>query len=221
MDQVQYWANGKKMKNQTFFLNEISRDRFFRPIRNRFDIVILLLESIRIIINNITISESKSKGKMVFYIDKMSRLFFFSEKKYFSVNFPFFIDNNLSGNIVYDKNNKHIDSEIISKIMELFLGKNILDANSLTAFFDLLEDIYEEKDIWNIIVELLTFEEGYIRFDDDVKHSSELHPQYHIDLYYRESNKIKFCLKNIMAENDFFDLLNSKSACYFLVNNNN
>jgi hypothetical protein len=185
-------------------------------MRNRFDIVILLLESIRIIINSINISESKSRGKMVFYIDKMSRLFFFSEKKYFSVNFPFFVDNNQDGNIVYDKNDKHIDSEIVSKIMELFLGKNILCSNSLTNFFDLLEDIYEEKDIWNIIVELLTFEEGYIRFDNDNAHIGEFHPQYHVDVCYRESNKIKLGLRNTIAESDFFDLLDSRSSCYFL-----
>jgi hypothetical protein len=219
MDQVQYWKNGKEMKTQTFLLSKISRDRFFSPIRNRLDIVILLLESIRIIINNITISENKSKGKMVFQIDKMSRLFFFSERKYFSVNFPFFIDNNPGGNIVYDKNHNHIDSRVISKIMELFLGKNILSSNSLTVFFDLLEDIYEEKDIWNIIIELLTFEEGYIRFDNDNDHISEFHPQYHIDVCYKESNKIKMGLKNAIAESDFFDLLDSKSSCYFLNKN--
>jgi hypothetical protein len=204
------------MKNQAFFLNEISRDRFFRPIRNRFDIVVLLLESIRIIINNINISENKSKGKMIFNIEKMSRLFFFSDKKYFSINFPFFIDNSLRGNVVYDKNNTHIDSRIISEIMELFLGKNISSSNNLTAFFDSLEEIYEEKNIWNIIIELLTFEEGYIRFDEDIEHIGELHPQYHIDVYYRESNKIKLGLRNILAESEFLNLLDSKSCCYFL-----
>ncbi|MDR1181823.1 MAG: hypothetical protein LBL13_07575 [Bacteroidales bacterium] len=153
---------------------------------------------------------------MVLHIDKMKRLFFFSEKKFFSINFPFFISNSLNGNMVYDNFDKNIDSRIISTIMELFSGKNILASNNLITFLDMLEDIYEETDIWNIIIELLTFEEGYIRFDNDVEHTSELHPQYHIDVYYKESNKMKFGLQNMIVEDDFFDLLDSKSSCYFL-----
>jgi hypothetical protein len=204
------------MKTMTFYLNEISLSRFFKPLRNRVDIIMLLLESIRIIINNINTATEKPKGKMVLHIDKMKRLFFFSEKKFFSINFPFFISNSLNGNMVYDNFDKNIDSRIISTIMELFSGKNILASNNLITFLDMLEDIYEETDIWNIIIELLTFEEGYIRFDNDVEHTSELHPQYHIDVYYKESNKMKFGLQNMIVEDDFFDLLDSKSSCYFL-----
>jgi hypothetical protein len=176
----------------------------------------LLLESIRIIINNLNATTKKTKGKMVLHIDKMKRLFFFSERKYFSINFPFFINNSLDGNIIYDNYNKIIDSRIISKIIELFSEKNILTSNNLVVFFDMLEDIYEEKNIWNIIIELLTFEEGYIRFDNDAEHISELHPQYHIDMYYKESNKMKLGLKKIISEDEFLDLLDSKASCYFL-----
>jgi hypothetical protein len=208
------------MKTMTFFLNKISRDRFFKPIRDREDVIILLLESIRIIINNINTS-GKKFGKMVLHIDKMKRLFFFSEQKYFSINFPFFISTSSNGTIVYDRYNKNIDSRIISKIMELFSEKTILTSSSLTSFFDMLEDIYEEKDIWSIFVELLTFEEGYVRFDYDVEHINELHPQHHIDVYYKESNKMKFGLKKMVSENDFIDLLDSKTSCYFLNKGNN
>jgi hypothetical protein len=153
---------------------------------------------------------------MTLHIDKMKRLFFFSKEKFFSINFPFFINNGPDGNIVYDSYDKNIDSRIISKIMGLFSEKNILASNNLSVFFDMLEDIYEEKDVWNIIIELLTFEEGYIRFDDDIEHMGELHPQYHIDIYYKDNNKIKFGLKKIISENDFLGLLDSKSDCYFL-----
>lgn len=203
------------MKTMTFLLNEISLNRFFRPLRSRVDIIILLLESIRIIINNINTTK-KDVGKMTLHIDKMKRLFFFSKEKFFSINFPFFINNGPDGNIVYDSYDKNIDSRIISKIMGLFSEKNILASNNLSVFFDMLEDIYEEKDVWNIIIELLTFEEGYIRFDDDIEHMGELHPQYHIDIYYKDNNKIKFGLKKIISENDFLGLLDSKSDCYFL-----
>jgi hypothetical protein len=65
MDKIQLWANEKSMKKMSFLLNEISLNRFFKPLRNRMDIIILLLESIRIIINNINASTDKVVGEMV------------------------------------------------------------------------------------------------------------------------------------------------------------
>jgi hypothetical protein len=209
------------MKEATYYLSDISKCRFFKPIRNRIDIIVLLLESIRIIINNINVPEIKSYGKMILHIDKTSRLFYISEKKYFSINFPFLVNNNADENIVYDRYSKNIDSRIISKIMELFLSRNILEANNLVSFFDLFEDVYDEKDIWNIIIELLTFEEGYIRLDDDVDHANQIHPQYHLDIYHKESNKFKLGLNNMISDKQFFDLLESSPCCYFINMDNN
>jgi hypothetical protein len=209
------------MKQETFFLNEISGNKFFKPLRNRIDVIIILLEAIRIIINDISISEENAKGRMVLHVDKMSRLFFFSTSKYFSINFPFFINNNVVKNIIYDKYGKVLDNKTLSQLMELFLNKNIIEVNNLVSFFDLLEDIYEEKNIWSIVIDLLTFEEGYIRFDDDSEHISELHPRYHIDIYYKESNKIKLGLENLISSDRFLDLIDNRSKCYFLNKINN
>jgi hypothetical protein len=194
------------MKEIIFYLNSISQDRLFKPIRERKDIISVLLESMRLMICGIKIPHEKSCGKIVLHIGETSRLIYISKEKYYSINFPFFIDYS-DGCFIYNKNGVEIDSRIISKITELIFERNVFNSKSFSSFFDAFEDIYEEKDIWDCFFNLLTFEEGYIRFDNDIQHIELNHPQYHIDLFYEEHNKIKFGLNNNINDISFYKLL--------------
>jgi hypothetical protein len=202
------------MKEMVFYLTPVSKSKFFKPIRERKDVITILLESLRLIIYNNSIKHEKSCGKIILYIEKTSRLVYISENKCFSINFPFFIDNS-DNFLIYDRNGVEIDSRIISKIMELISDNNIFNAKSFSSFFDAMETIYEEENIWKCFFNLLTFEEGYIRFDNDTNHIETNHPQYHIDLFYEENNKIKFGLYNIFSDILFYKLVINDNF-YFL-----
>lgn len=207
------------MKEKIFYLNSVSKNKLFKPIRERKDIITVLLESIRLIMYGINVPPEKSCGKIVLHIGKTSRFIYISEGKYFSINFPFFIDYP-DGCFIYNKNGVEIDSKIISKIIELISDKNIFNTKSFSSFFDAFEDIYEEKDVWDCFFNLLTFEEGYTRFDNDTRHIELNHPQYHIDLFYEEHNKIKFGLNSNINDISFYRLLVNDDF-YFLNKINN
>jgi hypothetical protein len=219
VDKIQFRENEKIMKEMVFYLSTVSKNKFFRPIRERKDLITILLETIRLIIYDIQIPPEKSCGKIILYTDKTSRLVYISDIKYFSINFPFFIDNS-DGCHIYDKNDVVIDSRIISKIMELISVKNTFNSKSFSSFFDAMETIYDEKYIWECFFNLLTFEEGYIRFDNDEDHIAVTHPQHHMDLFYEENNKIKFGLYNKIDSVSFHNLLINNDF-YFLNKSDN
>lgn len=202
------------MKEMIIYLNTVSRNKLFRPIRERKDLITILLETVRLIIYNIQIPLEKSCGKIILYTEKTSRLVYISDIKYFSINFPFFI-NNSDGCLIYDRNGVEIDSRIISKMMELISNNNIFSSKNFSSFFDAMETIYDEKNIWECFFNLLTFEEGYIRFDNDIDHVATNHPQHHIDLFYEENNKIKFGLYDKIDSSSFHNLLINNDF-YFL-----
>lgn len=206
------------MKEQIYYLNYVLVNKLFKPIREKKDIIVVLLESIRLMINGNTSPPKNSNGKLVLYVGKASRLIFFSEKKFFSINFPFFIDNFndcLIYDISYDKKRLVIDGEIVSQMMEIILEKNIFDSQSISSFYEALDNICVQKQVWECLFKLLTFEDGYIRFDNDTKNVTANHPQYHIDLFYDEHNKIKFGFHNNI-NNNIFSKLVVNDDFYFL-----
>jgi hypothetical protein len=204
------------MKEIVFYLNIVSKNKLFKPIRERKDIITILLESIRLMICNNQIPAKKACGKIILHIEKINRIVYFTEKKYFSINFPFFIDNS-DNYIIYDRNGLEIDSRVISILIELISEDNIFNSDNFSSFFDAMEIIYDEKKIWECFFHLLTFEEGYVRFDNDIEHIAESHPQHHIDLFYKENNKIKFGLSNEIDPTTFHNILNNNDF-YFLNN---
>lgn len=205
------------MKNIIYYLNPVLKNKFFKPIRNRKDIISILLESMRHILSGYKVPQEKSCGQMQLYCGKTSRLIYISDNKYFSINFPFFIDNSKDC-FIYGKNRFEIDNKVISEISKINMEINFNNTNSFSSFFDIIVDIVDDEKIWYVFFELLTFEEGYIRFDNDMEHTSLTHPQYHIDLFYNDHNKIKFGLVNNFDDVSFLDLIISNDI-YFLDKN--
>lgn len=86
------------------------------------------------------------KGKMILSVDKMSRLFFFSETKYFSINFPFFINDSGDKIIFYSNNISDIDSAITSDVLSLISNDASLMSDSIFEFIDPISEIAVYKD---------------------------------------------------------------------------
>ncbi|MCI5144887.1 MAG: hypothetical protein D3923_05010, partial [Candidatus Electrothrix sp. AR3] len=79
------------MKEYKFNLNGNYIERFFSPVRDKVGIIQILIECIKYMILNPSVIEDNVKGKIILRVEKMSRLFFFTEDKFFSINFPFFV----------------------------------------------------------------------------------------------------------------------------------
>ena len=82
------------MKKYEFSINKSYLEVFFphKRVKTKVDVLIILMETIKYMKLNPVVTNEDCVGKIVLYIDKMSRLFFFTENKYYSIVFPFFVD---------------------------------------------------------------------------------------------------------------------------------
>lgn len=209
------------MKSIQFNLDERQVNLLFSPIREKTDVIKLLMESIKIMLVKNEMKENLIKGKILLHVSKMSRLFYFSDNKYFSINFPFFI-NNEDVLFFYSNNVKNIESRITSDVLGILSSeKNLTDSNSMYDLLELASEIDGDEDyrntFWSFLKELFLFEDGYIRYDYDEKHRNGLnHPLNHLDIFYSSSSTFKIGLINRISEDFLFDLLDLQTVCHFL-----
>jgi len=80
------------MKRYEFNIHKGLIEKFFpkKRIKTKAQIIEVLMGSIQLILQNNKVSKEKIAGKIILIVDKMSRLFFISENKYYSIAFPFF-----------------------------------------------------------------------------------------------------------------------------------
>lgn len=208
-----------EIRIEEFFLKKV-----IRAIRRKEDIIILLLETIKIFLmeDSIQIAKGKGKEKIILKIDKMSRLIFQIENKYFSFNFPFNIEvDKVKSKIrVYDSElGIDIDDKMVSFLISIFNQKITTNRS--------LEDIYYEAvygddnlnidDIWNLVERMSMFECGYLRYDYDVEYQNgHIHPINHLDVNYSVGSTFKLGCKDIITIEDFIDILDLKTNCHYL-----
>lgn len=203
------------MKVYEFNISEVYINKFFKPIRSKAEVIEVLMESIRYMILNPTVNED-IRGKIILKIDKMNRLFFFTNEKYFSIVFPFFATKEDENYLFSFKNKIVIDSRLISEVISIIKCDDFKAHCSL----DFVEPIcdYEECDenFWVFLRELLLMEDGYIRYDYDEEHENgKLHPLNHYDLFYSSNATFKIGLNSKLKEDEFVDLLNVNSDCKY------
>ena len=76
------------MKKLEIKMGEYFYEKVIKPVRTKQEIILLLLETLKLI-NNMEQDITQEKGKIVIYVDKMSRVFYQTENKAFSIYFPF------------------------------------------------------------------------------------------------------------------------------------
>ena len=201
----------------------------FNSIRNKKDIILLLLETIKQLLlnskditefNDFEVIKIKDVLKIVIYIDKMKRIFYCTENKVQSRCFPFNVI--FKGDIVefYYKNDK-IDYTKISILNSVFEKSSMI--NSLNLVDILLEDdgyknacSNEQIILEELVLFLSIFEDGYLRFDfcDEKNFDIKLHPLHHIDFYYTNSNTFKLGLENEMSMKKNIEIIDIKQKCF-------
>ena len=218
------------MKTYNYKISQATTVIFFpsQRIKTKKHILKILLETVRVMLvenSDENLKEQNSYFKVV--IDKMSRIFYFSDKKYYSIYFPFtyIIDN--GKNVISFKNQIEINSQIISNIIE------ILNDTRFESFYSLdfiepineLESYYEDK-LWFLIRELIMLEDGYVRFDNDIDNFNKAkqegkehtHPENHLDIFYSNGNIFKIGLERIIKTLEFEDYFNVATDCKYLKN---
>lgn len=206
---------------------EIQIEKFFlkkvvKAIRRKEDIIILLLETIKIFLMKDFIEVTEAKGKIILKVDKMSRLIFQIENKYFSFNFPFNIevDESSSDIRVYDSIlGIDIDDKLISVLISIFNQKIITDRCLDDIYYELVcgDNTLNINDIWILVERLSMFECGYLRYDYDVENQDgHIHPINHLDINYSVGSTFKLGFKDIITIDDFIDILDLKTNCHYL-----
>ncbi|MFK5976708.1 MAG: hypothetical protein QM493_09390 [Sulfurovum sp.] len=205
------------MKDYTFNINQIFKNKVSLAIRRKEDIIILLMESIRYMLLNPSIKE-ESTSTMILKIDKMKRLFFFEKTKYFSIIFPFSIKTEGDNLLFYSKYISNIDAKICIDILSLLSCNKSEESTCVTDILEPLTDMNDYHEyIGTLIKELLFMEDGYIRYDYDKEHENgNLHPLNHYDIFYSSHATFKIGLNQKLDESEFIDLLNIKSDCKYL-----
>lgn len=214
------------MKKYQFELPKSISEIFFPKLRmkDKAQMLLILLEATR---HMLFASKSlkDEKEKIVLQVDKMSRLFFFKENKYYSIVFPFNVYENETKLRFTFNDEYEIDSQLISNVISIITS----DSFDFKCSLDFAEPIYEiendfDDNFWTILRELLLIEVGYIRYDkDEIGHKKakdegeeHRHPLNHYDIFYSNKASFKLGLTNEISDEDFIDLLNTKTDCKYL-----
>ncbi|ELC8460391.1 hypothetical protein QYB77_002574 [Clostridium perfringens] len=206
-----------EMQIEKFFLKKV-----VKAIRRKEDIIILLLETIKIFLMKDFIEVTEAKGKIILKVDKMSRLIFQIENKYFSFNFPFNIevDKSVSNIRIYDSIlGIDIDDKLISILISIFNEKIITDRCLDDIYYELVfgDNTLNINDIRILVERLSMFECGYLRYDYDVeRQDGHIHPINHLDINYSVGSTFKLGFPDIITIDDFIDILDLKTNCHYL-----
>lgn len=206
------------MKQYKFDFDENQADWIFAPIRRKEEIISLLMKTIKIMLVGGSVSKVSAKGHIILTVAKMSRLFYFSENKYFSINFPFTVKKNTDGFLFSSKYVPVIDSKITSDVISVLNTSEALKAECIYEFLEsIAETVESSPDFWAFFRELLLFEDGYIRYDfDPANANGSKHPPNHFDIFYTNEVTFKIGLKKKISEKTLMDLLDLRTDCHYL-----
>ncbi|WP_151899100.1 hypothetical protein [Campylobacter sputorum] len=152
-------------------------------------------------------------------MNKKKRIYFFKNdnSKYYSICFPFSIYEEENSNYKIKFKEFDIDTEITSYILRILKSKEIINYKTFGEIETSDEFMDIDSDIWYILKELIILEDGYIRYDYDLKNADgNIHPINHYDIFYTNINQIKIGLSNNIDKNYFLDTLDISKACKFL-----
>lgn len=222
------------MKRYEYIINKQLYDLARQAIRDKRDILQLLSYTVKSIIEQEIEKESghsirpDEDRKLIVYIDKMNRLFYCIEDKYFSFQNPYSFTVDEEGKLEINyKGILEINSYISSIMISIFKDKDIF-CGSIDEVYDRIDSViinnYESNDddkdkIMEMIIDLMIFEPGYIRFDDDNEPGRVdpvMHPRYHYDVNYESTSTYKIGLSNCISSEELINLLDINKPCKFI-----
>jgi len=187
---------------------------FFVPIRDKASFARLVVCAARqLLLGN----QGKGTSNMKLIVDKMSRLFFYKDNKYFSVAFPLtVITDDIEVTEITTYSGKKLDFVNISAIISILDSEYFKNNPSLIDFP--IEPLSIEASGIYFLEEILQFEPSYIRYDNDpINQNGKLHPLNHLDINYSQYGTYKLGLQNTINDYYFENLQNTNTDCSFIV----
>ena len=194
-------------------------------VKERKELLIIILEAIRYILVADKIDHNVIEvNRLVAYIDYMQRLFFFSDKRYFSVALPFTLkiyDDKVS----FSYQDRIVDAELISNIISV-LNSEMYDNQDCLDFMTPIDEYGSENiAFWSILKYLMTYDLGYLRFDEDEKSYlsarrrgiPKKHPKFHLDINFSNSATFKSGLSKKINQQEFIDIVDNKKDRWLLI----
>lgn len=183
-------------------------------------VIALLMKTIKHMLVNYRLDNQLIKGKIVLKVSKMSRLFFISQDKVFSINFPFFVSDTNNELSFYSNDGHEVDSKVTSDVLSILTSDTVLNSGDVIAFADFICDIADyNTGFWSLLRGLLLFEDGYIRYDYDEKYENGFrHPLNHLDIFYGSGSTFKIGLRRSITQDHLMDLLDLETDCHFFEN---
>lgn len=200
-------------------------DKFSIPLCEKKDIINLILDTL----NALELGDyvEDVKGNLIVKVDKMSRVFYCLDDKFFSIKFPFFIEEREEGGytVIDNASEYEISNRLISlmrNIMTKFDSRvRTLEELLEQLYYDPADEGYSENDInicWGILMKMLMMEVGYIRYDyDELHENGDFHPLKHLDINYSSNCTYKLGLKSELKQAEFVDLLDTQTKCRYVV----
>lgn len=204
-------------------MNRVLYEQAIKPKRNKQELILLLLETIKFLY--VSSTRSADYGIVQIKIDKMSRVFYQVENKIFSISFPFYMEviseNELK---IYDSTTEvEINEKMVSNMIRIIQKQRDQNISIEDLYDDFCNDVienseYEEaNNAWRILARLFGTETGYVRYDYDETHENgDFHPLNHLDINYSGSCTYKLGLKKEVKLSEFTDILDIKTTCRYI-----
>ncbi|ASM23968.1 hypothetical protein ACSJM2_12640 [Serratia marcescens] len=211
------------MKKELYFkLDTAQCDWAFKAIRQKSDVIEILMRAIKTMLIYEEPRKEDVAGILKLHVEKMNRIFFFSKDKYYSIAFPFSVEE-VEGRCVFrSKDVDDINSQLTSHVISILNDESFRNESNIYSFLDPLLDVVEGKDMpffWPFFKALLTYEDGYIRYDvDHERCNGKLHPLYHFDIFYSNNTTFKVGCNVHYSDESMIDVLNIKTDCHFINN---
>lgn len=190
----------------------------FSPIRDKASYIRLLALSARaLLLDNNQQENITSCFKLI--IDKMNRLFFYTQNKYFSISFPFSVILDDDGRIlsICTYSGREFDFKNISAVLAILQSDQYKVNQSIIDFY--IEPGSIDADGLFILEEIIQFEPSYVRYDHDPENENgKLHPLHHLDINYSTYGTFKLGLSDSITKSYFEDMHNINTDCSFVIN---
>lgn len=207
-------------KEFVFDISEWQGKEIFKVVRDKKDILTILFNTIKYIKYRDEIDAKKKIGTITLKVSKMSRFFFFSDDRNFSINCPFTVREEEDGVVGFYSSvlGKEIDSVDISNVLSLFNGIKVIDETCVLEFADKISNMSgAQVHYWNFVKSILLIETGYLRYDHDPdRENGNLHPLKHLDVFYSTGVTFKIGLEDTVESNCIEDILDIETDCHFL-----
>lgn len=206
------------MKRFKFRIDRFQANQLLTPIRDKADVISLWMDAIKLMLAYVPVTNDLASGDMTLIVSKMSRIFFTTENKIFSLNFPFFVSEEDGGLAFSTAHCPVVDNRITSEILSLLHTEGVLAETDILSFAEPIINSSEIDDnVWAFFRELMLCEDGYVRYDHDPdRQDGHAHPLDHLDVFYTTASTFKIGCKNQLSLSDLTDMLDLRTDCHYV-----